>query len=291
MSTEGLFAPVPGVKPTAGGVYLWRYVPSLAAAVIFLLLFLVSFLYISWKIWRTRTYFCIVFAIGCFLEMLGYGIRAGVKDKTNKLMPYMIQNTFILIAPALFAASIYMILGRIIRSLNADKYSLLKPTKLTRTFVLGDVLSFFVQGGGAGMSAVQSQTMAKWAERIVIIGLVIQIVIFGLFCVVSVVFHRRMHYKPTAESIGTLVPWESTLYMLYAVSLLIMVRSVFRIVEYAQGYTGYSLSNEWTLYIFDTLLMWLVTAIFAWRYPSELNVKNVNHVQYDNMSLHNLQSK
>ncbi|KAM0193079.1 hypothetical protein ACHAPI_007800 [Fusarium lateritium] len=223
--------------------------------------------------------------------MLGYGIRAGVKDKTNKLMPYITQNTFILIAPALFAASIYMTLGRIIRCLNADKYSLLKPTKLTRTFVLGDVLSFFVQGGGAGMSAVQNQSMTKWAERIVIIGLVIQIIIFGLFCVVSVVFHRRMRYKPTAESIGTLVPWETTLYMLYAVSLLIMVRSVFRIVEYAQGYTGYTLSNEWTLYTFDTLLMWLVTAIFAWRYPSELNVKNVTNVQYDNVSLHNLQSK
>ncbi|KAL6915071.1 hypothetical protein FSST1_012831 [Fusarium sambucinum] len=270
MSIDGLFAPVPGVEPTKGGIYLWRYLPSAVAAVIFLILFLGSFLYISWKIWKTRTYFCIAFAVGCFFQMLGYGIRASARNKTNKIMPYAVQNMFILVAPALFAASIYMILGRIIRGLNADRLSLLNPSKLTKTFVLGDVLSFMIQGGGGGMSAIQNPTMAKWAERIVIIGLVIQIVIFGLFCVVSVVFHRRMTRTPTAESIGTLIPWQSTLYMLYAVSFLIMVRSVFRVIEYVQGYTGYALSHEWTLYVFDTLLMWLVTVIFAFRYPSDL---------------------
>lgn len=70
MSTEGLFEPVPGVEPTKGGAYLWRYLPSAAAAAIFLVLFMGSLLYISWKIWRTRTYFCIVFAIGCFCMLL-----------------------------------------------------------------------------------------------------------------------------------------------------------------------------------------------------------------------------
>ncbi|KAI1053532.1 hypothetical protein LB506_012579 [Fusarium annulatum] len=271
MSTEGLFKPVPGVEPTTGGAYLWRYSPSVPAAAIFLVLFMASFLCISWKIWKT-------------LEMVGYGVRAGAHSKTSKIMPYAVQNMFILIAPALFAASIYMLLGRIIRGLNADKHSLLKPKKLTRTFVLGDVLSFMIQGGGAGMSVVQNASLSKWAERIVILGLVVQIVIFGLFCAVSLVFHRRMIREPTAESIGTIMPWESTLYMLYAVSLLIMIRSIFRIIEYAQGYTGYSLSHEWTLYIFDTLLMWLVTVIYIWRLPNGLNA-NAGHVRCDSTLL------
>ncbi|WKT38219.1 RTA-like protein [Fusarium oxysporum f. sp. vasinfectum] len=284
MSTEGLFEPVPGVEPTKGGAYLWRYSPSVAAAAIFLVLFMASFLCVGWKIWKTRTYFCTVFAIGCFFEMVGYGVRAGAHSKTGKIMPYAVQNMFILIAPALFAASIYMVLGRIIRGLNADKHSLLKPTKLTRTFVLGDVLSFMIQGGGAGMSVVQNASLSKWAERIVILGLVVQIVIFGLFCTVSLVFQRRMIREPTAESIGTIMPWESTLYMLYAVSLLIMIRSIFRIIEYAQGYTGYALSHEWTLYIFDTLLMWLVSVIYIWRYPDGLNA-NAGHVRCDSMLL------
>ncbi|KAH7174047.1 RTA1 like protein-domain-containing protein [Fusarium flagelliforme] len=290
MTTDGLFEPVPGVEPSKGGAYLWRYLPSVAAGVIFLLLFLASFLYISYKIWRTRTYFCIVFAVGCFFEMVGYGIRAGASKRTSKVMPYASQNMFILVAPALFAASIYMILGRIIRSLNADKHSLLKPTKLTRTFVLGDVLSFVIQGGGSGMSVVQNATLAKWAERIVIIGLVVQVVIFGLFCVVSVVFHRRMHREPTAASIGTLIPWETTLYTLYFVSLLIMIRSIFRIIEFGQGYTGYALSHEWTLYVFDALLMWIVTVVYAWRYPIKLHW-SVSHSSMDTVALQEIPNK
>ncbi|UPK92758.1 hypothetical protein LCI18_003693 [Fusarium solani-melongenae] len=271
MSTEGLLEPVPGVEPTRGGIYLWRYVPNVAAAAIFLLLFLGSFLYTSWKIWKTRAYFCIVFAVGCFMEMVGYGVRAGARNKTGKLMPYCVQNMFILVAPALFAASIYMTLGRIIRSIRAERHSMIKPSKLTKIFVFGDVLSFMVQGGGGGMSVIQNQDVAKWAERIVVIGLMIQIIAFALFCVVAVVFHRRMKRAPTAASIGTLVPWESTLYMLYGVSILIMIRSIFRVIEFAQGYTGYALSHEWTLYVFDALLMWIVIVIFAWRFPSQLD--------------------
>ncbi|KXH24930.1 RTM1 protein [Colletotrichum simmondsii] len=273
MSTDGYFVPVPGVKPTKGGAYLWRYLPSKPAAVLFLILFLLSFLYISWKIWRTRARFCIVFAVGCLFEVIGYGARASAHDKTDRIMTFAIQNMFIIIAPVLFAASIYMILGRIITSIHAEKYSMIRPAKLTKTFVLGDLVSFLIQGGASSMMVIQKPGFATWGERIVIIGLVVQIIMFGLFCAIAVVFHRRMRQAPTPDSLDGLIPWEESLYMLYAVSLLIMVRSIFRVVEFAQGYTGYSLSHEWTLYVFDSLLMYLVTVFFAWRFPDRLRPK------------------
>jgi heme/copper-type cytochrome/quinol oxidase subunit 2 len=186
-------------------------------------------------------------------------------------MPFVVQNMFILVAPVLFAASIYMTLGRIIASVGGDRHSLVRPSKITLTFVLGDVVSFVVQGGGAGLSVVQKEGFAKWAERIIVIGLLIQIIMFALFCVLAVVFHRRMRRAPTAASYPAKLSWESGLYMLYGVSFLIMVRSIFRVIEYAQGQTGYALSHEWTLYVFDSLLMFAVTAIFAWRFPSDFN--------------------
>ena len=64
------------------------------------------------------------------------------------LSPYIMQSTLLLVAPALFAASIYMILGRIIRLTGGESHSPIRPTRLTKLFVLGDVLSFFVQSGG-----------------------------------------------------------------------------------------------------------------------------------------------
>lgn len=63
-------------------------------------------------------------------------------------MPYIIQSVFLLVAPALFAASIYMELGRIINLTDGDSRSIIGRTKLTKIFVTGDVLSFFAQSGG-----------------------------------------------------------------------------------------------------------------------------------------------
>lgn len=62
--------------------------------------------------------------------------------------PYIIQSILLLLGPALFAASIYMILARLIRLIKAEKYSMIRTTRLTKVFVLGDVLSFLTQGAG-----------------------------------------------------------------------------------------------------------------------------------------------
>jgi hypothetical protein len=52
------------------------------------------------------------------------------------------------VAPALFAASIYMELSRIIIAVDGESHALIKKKWLTKIFVIGDVISFFAQGGG-----------------------------------------------------------------------------------------------------------------------------------------------
>ena len=181
-------------------------------------------------------------------------------------MPFSIQNTFILLGPALFAASIYMCLSRIIRSVRADNLSLVQPRKLTRTFVLGDVLSFMVQGSAAGLMVTGDN--AKMGEGIVIGGLMIQIIVFGLFAATAVVFKKRISRSPTPESCDASVPWEKSLRMLFIVSALIMIRSLFRVVEFAMGNDGYILQHEWTMYIFDSVLMFAVMVVYYLWYPT-----------------------
>lgn len=58
--------------------------------------------------------------------------------------------------------------------------------------------------------------------------------------------------------------------MLYATSALILIRCIFRIIEYAMGSEGYLLAHEWPLYIFDALLMVATMAIFYVWYPSQI---------------------
>jgi hypothetical protein len=83
-------------------------------------------------------------------EIVGYtarGVSHGQAPHPT-LAPYVIQTLLLLVAPALFAASIYMVLGRIILSVDGESYSLIKKRWLTKTFVTGDVLTFFIQLGG-----------------------------------------------------------------------------------------------------------------------------------------------
>jgi hypothetical protein len=200
------------------------------------------------------------------VEFIGFAARASAHNKTGRLMPFVIQNNMILLAPVLFAASIYMVLGRLVRATKGEAHSIIKPRWLTRLFVTGDILSLTIQGSGGGLMVVAE--FGKVAQAIVIVGLVFQIVIFGLFCTTAFLFHRRMRRDPVTEYVTAEIDWEQTLYMLYAVSGLIMFRSLFRVVEFIMGADGYLLSTEWPLYLFDALPMVIAMAVY-WRwFPS-----------------------
>ncbi|KAB8302987.1 hypothetical protein EYC80_006296 [Monilinia laxa] len=262
---------MPELQPYKGDYYLWNYVPSMTAAVIFIILFIATSGLNSWRMFKTKAWFCIPFTLGCFMEIIAYIGRAKAVSNTGKLLPYILQSLFTLVAPAMFAASVYMTLSRIMRHVNGEHHSLIRITWLTKIFVIGDILSFMVQGGSAGLM-FDSSTM-KLGEKIVLVGLFIQIISFGLFFITALIFERRMRKAATAEPLTIKAKWMHYLYALYTMSVLIMVRSIFRVVEYAAGQTGYPLKHEWTLYIFDSVPMFIVTLIFFIWYPSQLQVR------------------
>lgn len=74
-------------------------------------------------------------------------MRAIDTKAASKLL-FINQTSLILLAPALYAASIYMILKRLIIILDAQRYSLVRVSWLIRFFVGCDVLSFLTQGAG-----------------------------------------------------------------------------------------------------------------------------------------------
>jgi hypothetical protein len=207
-------------------------------------------------------------------QFIGYAARISAHHKTAKIMPFAIQNTYILIAPVFFAASIYMTLSRVIGSVGGERHALFKLRWLTRIFVTGDILALLIQGGAAGLMVVQS--MASTGEIVIIGGLVFHIIIFGVFWVTATLFHIKMRRDPAAASIPKELKWEQMLHMLYASSGLIMARSIFRMIEFIMGQDGYLLSTEWPLYVFDSIPMFAVTVLFWWRFPSTVQTLNAN---------------
>jgi hypothetical protein len=60
------------------------------------------------------------------------------------------------------------------------------------------------------------------------------------------------------------------MWVLFTASALIMIRSVFRVIEYVQGTNGYLLSHEIYLYIFDAALMCGAVVLFNIVHPSQI---------------------
>ncbi|KAL8781675.1 MAG: hypothetical protein Q9213_005892 [Squamulea squamosa] len=251
-----------------GKYELYHYSPSIAAAAIAIVVFTVLTGLHTYRMIKTKLWFCVPFTIGGVFEVIGYIGRVAGHSSPESLGAYIVQSLFVLVAPALFAASIYMTLGRLIRATHAEAYSIIRVSWLTKLFVCGDVLSFFVQGGGGGIMASHDPDKVKLGQNVILGGLFLQIILFGLFVVVSILFHLRLRKQPTRESYASDVKWQKMLLVLYAVSAIIMVRNIFRVVEYIGGRNGPLLRVEWPIYVFDALLMAATMAIWFFGYPT-----------------------
>lgn len=132
------------------------------------------------------------------------------------------------------------------------------------------------------LATAKTESSQKLGNNIILLGLGIQIVFFGFFMVVSVVFHLRIKNEPTSNSHSTTVPWRQLLWLLYTASLLIMVRSMYRMIEYAQGNDGALMQKEIYLYLLDASLMFIVAGLFAVFYPGHMLKDNTKMDGYVN---------
>lgn len=120
------------------------------------------------------------------------------------------------------------------------------------------------------MASTTSSTSTE-GSHIVLAGLFIQIIIFGFFVVVAIVFQRRLRAKPTPRSKDPSLPWAKFLYILYATCALIMIRSIMRVAEFVEGFEGNIILHEVYLYVLDAVPMVAVMLAFGIWYPSQFS--------------------
>jgi hypothetical protein len=188
------------------------------------------------------------------------------------------QTVCILVAPALLAASLYMVFGRLVALVRAESLALVRAAWVTKIFVGGDLACFVVQVVGAATLASASDS--ERGKVIILVGLMAQIAVFTFFIVVAGVFHHRLGKAPTAMAVrldarspekGNKMRngWKGVMLIIYLPSGLIFVRSLFRFVEFVGPRDGPLWTSEAYLYLFDSLLMLGVLAVLIPFHPAQ----------------------
>jgi hypothetical protein len=193
--------------------------------------------------------------IGVLLEAICYTARAISAYNPEAEMPFAIEMAMLFVAPMFIVSTIYMCSIETIRSLKAEKYSVIPVGYLTKIFVLGDPLSFILQSSGGGISVNDSVDLGK---KLIVIGLFIQIAFYGCFIISMALFAYRINSSPTevSSSLQHTRPsfgnWKHGLAVLLTSLVLILIRTIYRAVDFMQVADGYLQSHEVFLFTFES---------------------------------------
>jgi hypothetical protein len=249
----------------------FHYMPSMAPAVVSLVLYTLSFVALSvLTIWK-QTWYMIPLLFGHIMEIIGYATRIPLVSKpVGQMGLYICMHVCLIMAPVFYAAIEYMLLGRLMHAVG-DQYSLIKPKLVARIFIISDVISFFIQSAGAGLlaSAGENVNAANTGLNVLIGGLGVNLVSFAIFCLQLFYFDYRTRKSPPTFRSGSLCEtgWRQFFYVLYLSSFLVLIRQIYRVIEFAQGFTGYLAVHEIYFYIFDTLLILIAGAVYVICFP------------------------
>ncbi|WYZ37870.1 hypothetical protein EsH8_II_001376 [Colletotrichum jinshuiense] len=251
---------------------VWPYDPSFPLAVVGTVLYGIVFAWIFYlTVIRYRAWFFIVVVVGAAVEVTAYSLRGYSANNQTEIAPFVQTLTYTVLAPVLVAAGNYLLIGRLIRAvLPPSHHTIYKipARRLTRIFVICEVVAFLVQGSGSGVASAGNWTgpMQKVGTNILIGGLGFQVLAFGVYLCVLRRFHvlgNRLEVPEAPKG------WRRLLGAVYVSSGLILLRSLYRVIEFAEGMDGYAFRHEWLFWIFEALPMLVAIGVFCVWHPSK----------------------
>jgi hypothetical protein len=117
-----------------------------------------------------------------------------------------------------------------------------------------------------------ADSLWQTGEKVIIVGLFIQLSIFSCFVVVAGNYQYRLTKLPTPESNNPNIRWRWYLFTLYLTGGLVLVRSVFRVIEFIEGNHGPLMRKESYVFIFDGCLMIVLLFWMNWFHPGEIGL-------------------
>ncbi|KAJ5143650.1 uncharacterized protein N7515_002437 [Penicillium bovifimosum] len=261
----------PGQNGTDPWVEFYPYTPSATAGYAFMGIFGVSTLAHIVAMFPFRAAYFIPLILGGVCETFGYYGRAWSHESRFEIKSWALQEMLILCAPPLVAATVYMVLGRIIRSFGAEHLSSMRPKMLTFVFVMNDVLCFCTQLGGAGVQMTGDEQVMNIGKKVVLAGLIFSLVVFTFFVLIAAKFHRRLKKMPTPLLIQNPdLPWHRYMWAIYISCFALMLRNLVRTIQFGAARTADVNTKEAYIYVFDAFLMFFAMLVLLVYHPGRL---------------------
>ncbi|KAL8833575.1 MAG: hypothetical protein Q9170_004190 [Blastenia crenularia] len=198
---------------------------------------------------RYRTWFLTPLALACFLETVGYIFRSlSSKNDPYHIIWFVVQYFLIVVAPVFISASIYVCINRLIAWAKSNGFVLnqwwFAPGLILWGFVTVDILTTVLQIAGAALvgSSESNQNDPTKGNNILLAGLAIQSFSFTAFLMVLTLFRFALSKVPERQSMVRTKDWFVA--ALALASLLVYLRTLFRLAETAQGLFSYLSIHE-----------------------------------------------
>ncbi|KAF9889353.1 hypothetical protein FE257_007463 [Aspergillus nanangensis] len=257
-------------------LHLFLYDPNIPAAIVCCAAFGIS---ASLHLWACRYYKCFKLMwlhIFCTLMFTaGFALRAYLSFHHDwnqlNLNLYIASTSLIYMAPPLLELANYHILGRVLY--YVPYFSPIHPGRSLTTFGFLSAIVEALNAIGVSYTANRSlpEDRIKLGHILMKASLICQIAIIALFCVFAIIFHRRC---ATGGIISRRV--STPLFALYASSVLILARCIYRIVEHFTISSLESdpnadisplLRHEWYFYVFEAAFMLVNSFLWNWKHP------------------------
>jgi len=189
----------------------------------------------------------------------------------NSFLLYLIPLT---IGPAFLSGSIYLCLVRII-VVYGDHVSRLRPRTYAILFMCSDFISLLLQAiGGAISATANDRSTGNTGRYIMIAGLSFQVVSLLVFMILWVDFILAVRRAggssasdPKFRDIRASPRFKAFQYALWVATILIFIRSVYRVAELQGGFGGKIANDQTVFMIFEGPMIIVATLILTVLHP------------------------
>ncbi|KAJ7823450.1 RTA1-domain-containing protein [Mycena leptocephala] len=245
----------------------YGYLPHEYVAIIFVVLYGISTAFhvgqaTYYRMWWLFPTVCLC-GVG---ELVGWSGRLWSSFSPSFYNPFMMQIVSTIIAPTPLIAVNFILLSWIVTRLGPC-YARLSPKRYAVVFVTCDIVALVIQAAGGGIASTASDLAGtKLGANIMLAGIVFQFVSIVTYCSLSCDFliHYRADRPLRLDSSGRGVLDANVKTMVYGLTfstLMLSIRSIYRIIELAGGWQGRVLHTEVDFNVLDGAVV--VLAIYS----------------------------